>query len=324
MSSRLRKLLSRSGRAASRHEPPARIPVTIVFTPGSGIGRGRRKARALAGALRRRGFEPSLHVFANLVALSRWAETTGPDFARLVCIGGDATMSAAAKAAIRTGAAFVPVPAGFGNVFAANFHYPERVEAVAALLETGDVRHVDVGRAHGPDISEEFLSHRSYGMLEQIQNVAEHGRKQPRNRLLRYLWYYGVAYQFLFRSQLASFAVEIDGRPITEDAALVTVANVETYRGFLSLTPAASPIDGRFDVAIMSRASKAMLIARLLKIMLRLPRPRGLAVHRGRRVVVTTPRRREELTVWRQALPLLVPPGAIEDLRRRTVEGESC
>ena len=285
------------------------------------MGAARRKARALAGALRRRGFEPTLRAFTNLGDLRQWAETSEPDFTRLVCVGGDATMSAAAKGAIRAGATFVPVPAGFGNVFAANFHYPERVGAIAELLKTGGVRRVDVGVATGPNGSEEFLSHRSYGMLEHIQNVAERGRKQPRHRLLRYLWYYGVAYQFLFRTRLASFSVEIDGRAITEDAALVTVANVETYRGFLSLTPAASPIDGRFDVAVMSRAPKAVLIGRLLRVMLRLPGHRGLTVHRGRRVVVTTPRRREELTVWRQALPLLVPPGAIDDLRRRTVEG---
>jgi len=38
--------------------------------------------------------------------------------------------------------------------------------------------------------------------------------------------------------------------------------------------------------------------------------------------VVTTPRRREELTVRRRALPLLVPPGALAELQRRTIEDE--
>jgi diacylglycerol kinase (ATP) len=317
-----RKPLSRSRGVVRPAGTSKRDPVSIVFTPGSGIGRARRRARALARALRRRGFEPSLNAFANVGDLRRWAETCEPDFSRLVCIGGDATMSAAAAAAIRTGAAFVPVPEGFGNIFAASFHYPERVDSIAALLETGQVRRVDIGLARGPHGADVFLSHRSYGILEQIQNAAERGRKQPRRRLLRYIWYYGVAYRLLFRNRLASFTVEIDGTTITEDASLVTVANVETYRGFLSLTPAASPIDGRFDVAIMGRTSKAALIARLIKLLLRLPRPSGLTVHRGRRVVVTTPRRREELTVSRRALPLLVPPGAIDDLRRRTVEGE--
>jgi hypothetical protein len=40
--------------------------------------------------------------------------------------------------------------------------------------------------------------------------------------------------------------------------------------------------------------------------------------------VVTTPRRREALTVRRFALPLLVPPGVIDELRRRTIEDEAA
>ena len=84
---------------------------------------------------------------------------------------------------------------------------------------------------------------------------------------------------------------------VADDAVLVTVANVETYRGFLSLTPKAVPIDGLFDVAVVPRVSKVVLIAGLLRLMIGWGR---LKLYRGRRVVVTTPRRREELAVrWR-------------------------
>ena len=104
-------------------------------------------------------------------------------------------------------------------------------------------------------------------------------------------------------------------------AVLVTVANVETYRGFLPLTPSASPIDGQFDVAVVPRVPKATLFLGLLRLLLRLPgRWHRLAIHRGRRVVVTTPRRREELTVARGALPLLLPADLIEKLRAQSVD----
>jgi diacylglycerol kinase family enzyme len=157
-------------------------------------------------------------------------------------------------------------------------------------------------------------------LLEQVQTLAERGRRQPRRRMLRYLWYWGVAYRFLFRSPLASFSVEVDGKLVATDAVLVTVANVETYHGFLSLTPAASPIDGLFDVAVIPRISTPRLLWRLLSLLLQLPgRWGGLTVYRGQRVVVTTPRRREVLTVRRRALPLLVPPGAVEAVAARVV-----
>jgi diacylglycerol kinase family enzyme len=298
-------------------------PVQIVVTPGSGEGRARATARRLRRRLASRGRETGIRSFDNLAALTQWAETCEPEFSHLVCIGGDGTLSAAARAAIRHGVPFVPVPNGFGNIFARVFGHPKRARDVSALLETGEVRRVDVGLARNGPTEELFLSHRSFGVLEQIQQVAERGRQQPQTRFLRYLWYWGVAYQFFFRTRLAAFTVEVDGTQVADDAVLVTVANVETYRGFLSLTPKATPIDGLFDVAVVPRVSQVVLLAGLLRLLFsRLGRWRRLKLYRGRRVVVTTPRRREELTVRRRALPLLVPPGAIEELQRRTIEDE--
>lgn len=278
-------------------------------------------ARRLSRLLTHRGHEPQIRSFAGLPGLQRWAAELGPGPSHIVCIGGDGTLSAAAPAALRTGIPFVPVPNGFGNVFAGVFHLPDQAEAVATLLETGTVRRVDVGVVADSRNGEVFLSHRSFGVLEQIQTAAERRRQQPRNRLLRYLWYHKVAFDFAFRERLSGFAVEIDGRAVTDDAVLVTVANVETYHGFLPLTPTASPIDGLFDVAVIPRMAKAALARQLISLLLQLPgRWRRIGLHRGRRVVVTTPRRREELRVARRALPLVVPPGAIAELTRRTVE----
>src|SRR5262249_3748497 len=132
----------------------------------------------------------------------------------LVSVGDTATKSAAAPAAIRSSAGFVPVPAGFGNIFASVFRYPDRADAVIDLLEHGERRRVDVG-ATGDEL---FLSHRSYGLLEHIQEVAERGRRQPKNRMLRYLWYWGVGRRFLFSARLAGFRVEVDGADVAGDA----------------------------------------------------------------------------------------------------------
>jgi diacylglycerol kinase (ATP) len=298
-------------------------PVQIVVTPGSGEGRALATARRLRRRLAGRGRETGIRSFNNLAALTEWAEKCEPEFSHLVCIGGDGTLSAAARAAIRHGVPFVPVPNGFGNIFARVFGHPKRARDVSALLETGEVRRVDVGLARNGPTEEVFLSHRSFGVLEQIQQVAERGRQQPQNRFLRHLWYWGVAYQFFFRTRLAGFTVEVDGTLVADDAVLVTVANVETYRGFLTLTPKAVPIDGLFDVAVVPRVWKVVLLAGLLRLFFRRRGRWGrLTLYRGRQVVVTTPRRREELAVRRRALPLLVPPGAIEELQRRTIEDE--
>ena len=295
--------------------------VQIVVTPGSGEGRALGTANRLRRKLRQRGWHSRLLVFSNLADLTRWARAADPDFSHLIAIGGDATLSASAALPVRRRIPFVPVPNGFGNVFARVLGHDGRTDTVLRLLEQGEVRSVDVGVVGSEEL---FLSHRSYGALEQIQDEAEQGRQQPRSRFLRHLWYYGVARRVLFSMPLARIAVELDGERIAQDAVLVTVANVETYHGFLPLTPSASPIDGLFDVFVIPKTSKLGLAIRLMQFATRAPgRWRGVKTYRGRRVVVTMDGRREELRVSRRALPVLVARGAIDELKRRTIEEDA-
>ena len=239
-----------------------------------------------------------------------------------MCIGGDATQSAAALAAVRLSIPFIPVPNGFGNMFARAFGHPDRVEHVAALLKSGERRRVDIGMANDREL---FLSHRSYGPLQQIQQTVEDGGGQPKARLARHLAYYGMAKRFLIDAQLPSIRVEVDGDVVARDASVVTVANVETYRGFLSLTPTASPIDGLFDVFIAPRTSRLRLNLRLLRLLLKAPgRWNGVVLCRGRHVVITVDGGpREELRTLRRALPLLVPRGSVESLAQRTRDADA-
>jgi diacylglycerol kinase (ATP) len=291
--------------------------VAIVVTPGSGEGRALGIARRVRRLLRRRGMNARLQAFDDLASLAEWARSTPADFTHLVCVGGDATLSAAAAAAIRCGVPFVPVPTGFGNVFASVLGYLGQAREVARLIQRGEVRLVDVGQAGG----QLFLSHRSYGFLERVQEAVEEGRRQPRRRFWRHLAYYGMAGGILVRLPLEGIRVEVDGIAVAEDAVLVTVANVETYHGFLSLTPAASPVDGRLDVFIVPRTTKVGLAWRLLKLVMRWPGCwRGARLYRGRHVAVTTGGRRDELVSRRGALPLLVARGALERLRQRSLE----
>src|SRR2546427_8132727 len=274
--------------------------VQIIVTPGSGDGRARATARRLQKALVRRGYAARIQTFADLERLLEWSATCEPDYSHLVAVGGDATLSAAAAAAVRLSIPFLPVPTGFGNMFARAFGFGDQTHRVIEHFERGQVRRVDVGVYPGERI---FLSHRSYGLLEEIQRAVERGRAQPRSRVLRHLAYYLTAERFILTGPLPSIRVEVDRVLVAEKAALVTVANVETYRGFLNLTPTASPIDGLFDVFVIPRAGRLRLAWRLLALLLRLRgRWKGVRLYPGRRVTVTTPRRRAVLPPPRRAL----------------------
>jgi diacylglycerol kinase (ATP) len=259
----------------------------------------------------------TIQAFGDLPSLIGWAKSADPDFSVIFCVGGDATQSAAALLARRHRIPFVPIPNGFGNLFASVFGHSSSPRRAARLLGDGEIRMVDMGLA-GDEV---FLSHKSYGFIDQIQERVEAGRRQPRDRTRRLLAYYWTAARAVWTTPLTPLSVEVDGAVVAEEAVLVTVANVETYRDLLPLTPVASPIDGRFDVFVIPRTSKLGLAWRLLRLKLRLPgRWKGVSLYRGRTVVVGSDAGRETLRVVRRVLPLLLPPGAIEVLERRQVE----
>lgn len=289
----------------SRNERQA---VQVVYTPGSGAGRAGRIARRVARGLERRGQSARVQPFRSLPDLAAWSAECRPTFACLVCVGGDATQSAAAPAAIRHGVPLLSVPTGFGNLFASAFELPDQARGALRVFDDGVARGVDVGMA-GDEV---FLSHASYGWLADIQRAVEEGGRPPRQRWLRMLAYYRMARRFLVEAPLPSIGVEVDGRLLVERAPIVTVANVETYRGFLALTPDASATDGRFDVFVMEAAPRLRVWARLLGLLLGIRRETaGVVRCQARRVrVLADGRAPEELRVLPGALPLLIPAAA--------------
>jgi diacylglycerol kinase (ATP) len=116
------------------------------------------------------------------------------------------------------------------------------------------------------------------------------------------------------------FEVTVDGRLVSREAAVVTVANVATYGPWLPLTPEASPVDGFLDVFVMGAPSKGALLAKLLRRQLRLPAAdlEG-PLCRGRRVSVTaSPALRAEMGLLPGRLPVLV---SVETARRLHRDG---
>src|SRR5438128_2513096 len=106
-----------------------------------------------------------------------------------------------------------------------------------------------------------------------------------------------------------SHLICVGGDTTLSRAALLSIRTgipfVETYRGFLTLTPTASPIDGMFDVFVIPAVSRFGLAWRLLKLGLRTPRRwRGVGLHRGRHAVVTMDGKRDEIVSVRRALPV--------------------
>jgi diacylglycerol kinase (ATP) len=292
-------------------------PIQIVVTPGSGNGRALATARRLHAALGARGRAARLDVFEDLDSLRQWARAGEGGFSHLVCVGGDGTQSTAAGAAMRRSVPFVPVPSGFGNLFAGALGHAPRADRVLDLLDSGEIVHVDVGVRNG----ELFLCQEGFGLLADIQQRAERSAAKPRARWRRGLAYYRTAVRHLSSAALRPLRVAVDGRIVSRDATVVVVANVPSYGAWLPLTPEASPVDGRFDVFLMS-GTKVATLARLLRLHLRLGRAeRTGRLRRGRHVSVTAPDSMPaELRVIPARLGIVVSSATARALERDRVQ----
>ena len=297
--------------AIRRPKLPART-IQLISTAGSGNGRALATAKALREGLSARGLAARLENFSDLETLRTWAERDRTSFSLLVCVGGDGTVDTAAPAAIRRGVPLLPVPSGFGDLFARALGHGREIDSVIDLIEgRGEVVQVDAETRDGI-VS---LCHESYGFLSDIQETTEALGTESRQRWLRFLAYYRTALRRVTLEPLASWRVRVDSRTIADDAIIATIANVPTYGPWLKLTPDASPIDGLLDVFVLRRTSKPAMLARLLRWHFGLSREDdGVLLRRGRQVRVSGPERSDVVEVRPGALPVLVSPAMARSL----------
>jgi diacylglycerol kinase family enzyme len=220
---------------------------------------------------------------------------TGRNLRCLIAIGGDHTFSETAAVAMELQVPVLPVPTGFGNIFARNLGYAATIPSVLELLERGTVQQIDAGRVDRMV----FLVNHAYGFTEDIKTAVETAPALP-------------AARSIVSAPLPALGIDVDGARLVDDATMVLVANVPSYRGFLPLTPTASPFDGLLDVFVAPAMSKARLVALLLAFPLQAPgRWRAVHCRRASRVRVTMAGGvHHDLCVLPSAVPILLLPSA--------------
>jgi diacylglycerol kinase family enzyme len=282
--------------------------VQIVVSPRSGDGLATSFGHRLACHLRTDRYDVQL-VRADDPARTRdELLRTRRALWSLIAIGGDYTLNQMAAVAMELRVPLLPVPAGFGNIFARNFGYRATIPAVQELLERGTVHSIDAGRL-GHSV---FLANHAFGFTEDVKTAVETTPTLPHQRRRRYLQYWRAAARSVVGTPLPALAVDVDGARVAEGAVMVVVANVPTYRGFLPLTPAASPFDGLLDVFVVPAMPKIRLVALLLAFLVQMPgRWRHVRSGRAARVRVTTGDRvKHDLCVLPAAVPVLFLPSA--------------
>ncbi len=191
------------------------------------------------------------HAKGDVTALARQAAETGHEV--VLVVGGDGTINEAANGLAGTDVALGVLPAGTGNVWAAEIgllptptplHRPNLL-AAAQALSAGTTRRIDLGRAGG----RYFLLWVGIGFDAELVKIVETEGALMKARLGPLVYgLTGITAALRFQGTRAT--LEIDGRRTRARVILVLISNAQLYAGAVRVSPQARLDDGRLDVCI--------------------------------------------------------------------------
>lgn len=227
--------------------------VLVVINPIAGAGDARRGGEALARELAGRG-----HAVECVV-------TRGPDDARLAVAerapaldalavaGGDGTLAEAVSGLDDPGRVRVAhLGRGTGNQLVRELAVPREPSALAALVDEGRVRRIDLARSGGRCM----LAVAGVGFDGMVARaVAERRRGAP----MGYVGYALPLWEVLRRYRSPRLRVRLDEAPPLE-AALVIAGNVANYGGVLRVAAGARCDSGTLEVCVFSGRGRLDLV----------------------------------------------------------------
>jgi YegS/Rv2252/BmrU family lipid kinase len=201
-----------------------------------------------------------------------WLETTAEDSGErmlrralesgielVLASGGDGTIMACASALADTGVPLALLPAGTGNLLAANLDIPRGLQRAVEVALTGDRRQIDLGSCEQGCFSVMAGMGFDAAMLRDT-NPKLKARLGP-------LAYVAGALRNL-RGRAVDIELQLDDREtIVTEASMVLVGNMGRLQGGLRALPDADARDGLLNVAIVradSITSWARVAGRLL------------------------------------------------------------
>lgn len=290
--------------------------VFVVVNPIAGGGAALRGAQRLVRELETRGHRVEQFVAASpaQVAERLRAREAQADLDRIVVAGGDGTVNDVLNAL--EDPSRIPLTQlayGTANMLARELAIPREPRALAALVEAGPIRRLDLGRAG----TRRFLLVASSGFDAMVTQLISRSRRGT----LGYPGYARPILQALRGYRAPRLSVSVDGAEPLQGS-LVIVSNIRNYGGILSVTERARPDSGVLDVCVFSGERVADLVRYAAAAGLRrVSRLRDVRVRSGRRICVeaseptavqvdgdyhgTTPL---EIEVAAAVVPVLTPP----------------
>lgn len=290
--------------------------ILVIGNPTAGRGLTEARVHRFVGMLKARGHTVETLLTRKAGDAYDRARQVGPEVERLVVVGGDGTINETLNGL--EDPSLVPllhVPTGTANMMARDIGLPSRLEALAEIVDTGNVCMADIGLIG----SKRFLLLATCGFDATVARVIGELRRER----LGYRGYAGPILKVLWSYTPTDLKITIDGeRKVT--GRQVMVLNVRHYGGLFMFSHTAALDSGYFDVCVFQGGSRGAVVkyalAGLFRLVpkltdvtrftctkIRIESPSPCPVEVDGDYFGTTP---QEIELVRAAVPILVPRDA--------------
>jgi diacylglycerol kinase (ATP) len=189
----------------------------------------------------------SLHFFSlpteNAVSkLRKTLEEVAPQ--RVVAVGGDGTVSFAAREVMGSALLFGILPAGSANGMAKELGIPDTPQQALDIILKGEARSVDVIGLNGSHIC---LHLSDIGLNAQLVKYFQKGGTRG---LIGYAF---ALLKVLYRKQRIKVVVQTRDQLVERTALMVLIANASRYGTGATINPEGDICDGFFEIVIVSK-----------------------------------------------------------------------
>ncbi|HBL30113.1 MAG TPA: sphingosine kinase, partial [Acidobacteria bacterium] len=176
---------------------------------------------------------------------------------RLLVLGGDGTMHQAAQGLAGTATALGVIPRGTGNDLALALGTPRGLDEAVRHALTAPVRRIDLIRA-GEAVC---IGYAGAGFDSEVTHRANQVQR------FRGRWIYPwAALRTLVGFQPPQARIAWDGGTFDGPVMFVDAANLPSYGGGMRIAPAARIDDGRMDLVILKKVSRATFLSVFPKV----------------------------------------------------------
>ena len=186
---------------------------------------------------------------AHATELAREAARAGQD--AVIACGGDGTVNEVANGLAGSQTALAVVRGGTANVWAKEARLPRKLSAAVGLLNDGEVRAIDLGKAG----DRYFVALAGVGFDAAVVLAVHSGLKQRLGAASYIL--HGLRLAFSYRSTPAELA--LDGDPLASELYWLLLGNTRNYGGVLNITDRALVNDGLLDFCLLRRGGMLRL-----------------------------------------------------------------